>query len=292
MTDWIALARPRQWTKNLLLYAAYLFTAGDEWGVGDDGETVTFFLRASLGFAAFCLLSSAGYLLNDARDAERDRAHPRKRERPVAAGRISVTAAMRAAVVLAIAGTALSAPLGPWFVAAALGYLLAVVAYTYRLKTVPVVDVAVVAALFALRAVAGAIAIEVEASPWIVICTFSGAAFVAAVKRQQEAWLMGIDTPRHRQSVSADASWPRTLARVAAASTVIGYGLYAALAENVPDDGLMLVTLPFVVLAVARYWQVARRRPDRDADEIAFRDPVVLVLVVSFVVVAVVVQSV
>ncbi len=292
MREWIALARPRQWTKNLLLYAAFLFTAGDAWGIGDDmGEARTLFLRASLGFAAFCLLSSAGYLLNDARDAVRDRAHPRKRDRPVAAGRISPGAAMRAGAMLGIAGVALSGLLDIWFAAAAVGYLLAVAAYTYRLKAVPVVDVAVVAGLFALRAVAGAFAIEVAASPWIVICTFSGAAFVAAVKRQQEAWLMGSDAGLHRESVAASARWPRTLALLAATATVVGYALYSLLAENVPEDGLMLVTLPFVVLALARYWQVARRRPDRDADEIAFRDPAVLALVVSFVVVAVTVQT-
>ncbi|MQC17586.1 MAG: hypothetical protein DWG80_00745 [Chloroflexi bacterium] len=292
MTDWVALARPRQWTKNLLLFAAFLFTAGDAWGMGDDmGEAGALFLRASLGFAAFCLLSSAGYLLNDARDAGRDRTHPRKRERPIAAGRISARAAYRVGGMLALVGLAAGAPLGAEFRLVALAYLAGTGAYTLWLKRLPVVDVAVVAGLFALRAVAGASAIEVDASPWIVICTFSGAAFVAAVKRQQETWLMGGEATLHRESVSATARWPRALAILAAGSTVVGYALYTQFAENVPADGLMVVTLPFVVLAVARYWQVARRRPDRDADEIAFRDPVVLALVVSFVVVAVVVGS-
>ena len=292
MGDWIALARPRQWTKNLLLYAAFLFTAGDAWNINEDmGEAGGLFLRASLGFVAFCLLSSAGYLLNDARDTDRDRAHPRKRERPIAAGRISAGAAYRVGGMLALVGLAAGAPLGVQFGLVALAYLAGTGAYTLWLKRLPVVDVAVVAGLFALRAVAGASAIEVDASPWIVICTFSGAAFVAAVKRQQEAWLMGDEASLHRESVSATASWPRALAILAAASTVVGYALYTLLAENVPDDGQMVVTLPFVVLAVARYWQVARRRPERDADEIAFRDPVVLALVASFVVVAVVVGS-
>lgn len=292
MGDWVALARPRQWTKNLLLYAAFLFTAGDAWDLGDDmGEAGELFLRASLGFVAFCLLSSAGYLLNDSRDAGRDRAHPRKRERPIAAGRISSRSAYRVALALALGGLVAGAPLGVEFALVAFAYLAGTSGYTLWLKRLPMVDVAVVAGLFALRAVAGALAIEVDASPWIVICTFSGATFVAAVKRQQEAWLMGDEAPLHRESISAAARWPRALATLAAASTVVGYALYTLLAENVPDGGQMVVTLPFVVLAVARYWQVARRRPDRDADEIAFRDPIVLALVVSFVIVAVVVES-
>lgn len=292
MRDWVTLARPRQWTKNLLLYAAFLFTAGDAWDVGDEmGGAVTLFLRASVGFVAFCLLSSAGYLLNDARDAGHDRAHPRKRDRPIAAGRVPARLAYRVALALALGGVAAGAPLGTEFGAVAVAYLVGTGAYTLWLKRLPVVDVAVVAGLFAVRAIAGAAAIEVEASPWIVICTFSGATFVAAVKRQQEAWLMGSATPLHRGSVSASARWPRALAILAATSTVVGYALYTLLAENVPEDGQMVVTLPVVVLAVARYWQVARRQPDRDADEIAFRDPIVLALVVSFVILAVVIQT-
>jgi len=289
--DWIALARPRQWSKNLLLYAAFLFTAGDEWGVGDDGEAVTFFLRASLGFVAFCLLSSAGYLLNDARDAIRDRAHPRKRDRPVAAGRISAEAAVRGALVLAVVGVASGAPLGLEFVGAAVAYLAGAVLYTHWLKSVPIADVALVATLFAIRAVAGAMAIGVEASPWLIVCTFSGAAFVAAVKRQQERWLMGEQAADHRASVGTTARWPRDLALLAGATTLASYTLYTLLAEDVPENGQMVVTVPFVLLALGRYWQVARAKPDRDADEIAFRDPAVLILVASFVVLAVLTQG-
>jgi len=290
--DWIALARPRQWTKNLLLYAAYLFTVGDEWGIGDDGQTVTFFLRASLGFVAFCLLSSAGYLLNDARDAVRDRAHPRKRQRPVAAGRITAVAAMRGSVALAVAGLACGALLGLGFAFAALAYLAGAVLYTYWLKSVPVVDITLVATLFAIRAIAGAIAIGVEASPWLIGCTFSGALFVAAVKRQQERWLMGDGVALHRESVGATARWPRDLALLAGAATAASYALYTLLAEDAPPGGQMVVTVPFVLLAIGRYWQVARARPDRDADEIAFRDPAVLILIASFVVLAALTQGI
>ena len=287
--DWVRLARVRQWSKNLLLYAAFLFTAGEAWDVGGGNtEGVTLFLRATLGFVAFCLLSSAGYLLNDARDAALDREHPRKRDRPIAAGRVTPTAARQAAAGLVVAGLALSAPLGPWFVAAAAGYVASTVVYSVAMKRVPVVDAVSVAGLFALRALAGALAIEVEASPWILVCTFAGALYVSAVKRQQEQWLLGPRVAAHRESLSGRARWPRWLVALSGSATFALYVQYTLSAPNLPEDYSMTwLTAPFVGAAVLRYYWVARTNPARDAEEIAFRDPVTLVLVVGFVVVAV-----
>ncbi len=289
MRDWVALARPRQWSKNLLLYAAFLFTAGDAWDVGDGGsEGVGLFLRATLGFVAFCVLSSAGYLLNDARDAALDRRHPRKQHRPIAAGRVAPGAARTAAAGLMALGIALSAPLGPWFVAAATGYVTSTIVYSLVLKRFPVVDAASVAGLFTLRALAGALAIEVEASPWILVCTFAGALFVSAVKRQQEQWLLGAGAGAHRETLGERARWPAWLVGISGAATVGLYVLYTLSAPNLPDDGSMTwFTAPFVAAAVLRYYRVARRHPARDAEEIAFRDPLTLGLVVGFIVVAV-----
>lgn len=286
--DWVALARPRQWPKNLLLYAAFLFTAGEAWGIGDDGAGVRLFLRATFAFAAFCLFSSAGYLLNDARDALLDREHPRKRARPVASGRISAQRASRAGAALAAVGLVVALPLGVPFAGAAAAYLAGAVWYTLLLKRIPFLDVSAVAGLFVLRVLAGALAIDVDASPWILVCTFAGALFVASMKRQQEQWLLGRDAGAHRETVTGTSRWPRWVAISAAVATVTLYLLYTLEAPNVPVDGSMTVmTVPFVVAAVARYAWVARRHPHRDAEEIAFRDPVTLVLIVGFLVVAV-----
>ena len=184
-------------------------------------------------------------------------------------------------------GIALSAPLGEGFVAVAVAYLAGTIAYTVALKRVPLVDVAAVAGLFALRALAGALAIEVEASPWILVCTFAGALFVAAMKRQQEQWLLGADASAHRETLTGASRWPRWVVGGAAVATAVLYLVYTLTAPNLPDDGSMVVTSPFVIAALSRYYVVARRHPHRDAEEVAFRDPVVLALVVGFVALAV-----
>jgi len=284
--DWIALARPRQWTKNLLLYAAFLFTVGEAWGPGDDGHGLRLFQQATLAFVAFSLLSSAGYLLNDARDAATDRLHPRKRHRPIAAGRIAPQRALAGAAVLAALGLLIGAALGGPFVATAAAYAMGTSAYTFALKRLAVIDVTAVALLFVLRVLAGAMAIEVSASAWLLACTLAGALFVASVKRQQDRWLMGERAPEHRET-AAETRWTRTLIVVAAVATTGLYAAYTLVAETVPSNGAMLFTAPFVPAACARYWFVARARPDRDADEVAFRDPWMLLLVVGFLVAAV-----
>lgn len=287
MRDWIALARPRQWSKNLLLYAAFLFTAGDEWTFEEPRVWLPMFLSATVAFLAFCLMSSAGYLLNDVRDAALDRAHPRKRDRPIASGRLEPVRVRHVAVILALAAFFVGGALGVWFLLALASYLTATIAYTFALKRIALLDVLTVAGLFALRALAGALAIDVEASPWIIVCTFAGALFVAAVKREQERWLLGDAAGAHRETLEGGAGWPRWVAGIAAVATAGLYLAYAATAPNLPASGSMLATVPLVVAALWRYRTVARARPDRDAEEVAFRDPVVLMLVVGFVALAV-----
>ncbi len=120
-----------------------------------------------------------------------------------------------------------------------------------------------------------------------IACTFTGALFVASVKRQQDHWLMGTEAATHRYSSRWGETWPAYIAIGAGIATAGLYAGYAAFAEHVPSEGQMLVSWPFIPVAIVRYWYVARARPDRDADEIAFRDPWVLLTIVGFLVVAV-----
>lgn len=294
MRDWIALARPRQWTKNLLLYVPFLFTVGEVWGVGDDGEGLLLLGRVTLGVVMFSLLSSAGYLFNDARDAATDRMHPKKRLRPIAAGRIAVGHAQQVAMAFAVSGLAVAVALGSAFALAAAAYVCGTVLYSVALRRLQIVDVMAVAVLFVVRVVAGAAAIEVPASSWIIACTFAGALFVASTKRQQDRWLLGSEASMHRYSKSSppwSERWPAYIAIGAGVMTTGLYACYAAFAENVPPGGLMLLSWPFIPVAAIRYWYLARTRPDRDADEIAFRDPWVLLAIVGFLIVAVAVLA-
>jgi 4-hydroxybenzoate polyprenyltransferase len=175
--------RPRQWTKNLLLFAGLLFA-------GKIGET-SLWLDACVAFVAYCAASSASYLANDVRDAPHDREHPVKRLRPIATGELPTRLAIALAVVLACAAFGLAAYLGPWSIAFMAGFLALQTAYSAGLKHVVLIDVLVIAALFVVRASAGAEAVDVHISPWLLICTGLLALFLALAKRRAELVLVG-----------------------------------------------------------------------------------------------------
>ncbi|MDF2751252.1 MAG: Decaprenyl-phosphate phosphoribosyltransferase, partial [Gaiellaceae bacterium] len=159
----LASLRPRQWTKNLLLLAGIVFAAE----IGDPSR----WWRAAAAFAAYCAASSAAYLVNDLRDAASDRLHPVKRRRPIARGELSVRAAALAAAGLVLLAIVLVLPLGPAALAFLAAFAALQVAYTVRLKHVVLIDVMAIAALFVLRAAAGADAVDVRISPWLLVCT-------------------------------------------------------------------------------------------------------------------------
>lgn len=286
--NWVALARPRQWVKNLLLYAAFLFTAGDAWQLDDAASWAPLFILATAGCVVFCVLSSGAYFINDANDAESDRVHPRKQARPIAAGSISAYRARRMGIVLMSAGLAVSPMLGWWFALASLGYVALSALYSIALRRVPLVDAIAVGALFAIRAVAGAAAIEVRPSAWLILCTFFAAVFVIFVKRHQELQILqgmrSTDTGRGTLGLR-----PLLLRQLVAAAGVVTAGLYlgyAATASNLPDNRLMLLTVPLVGYGLYRYYVVSRESPERDAEELVLRDPALVTTVIMFLLVA------
>jgi 4-hydroxybenzoate polyprenyltransferase len=245
----LSALRPRQWSKNLLLFAGLVFAAklGDaaRWG------------EALAAFAAYCAASSAAYLVNDVRDAEHDRDHPVKQVRPVASGELSVRAALGIASVLAAGALAATALLGPWSVAFMGGFLALQAAYTVGLKHVVLVDVLAIAGLFVLRASAGAEAVDVRISPWLLICTGLLALFLALAKRRAELVLVGADrTPGRPVLEGYSVALVDQLVSVVAASTVIAYSLYTFTAR---DSNAMMATVPFVVYGVFRYLLLLHR---------------------------------
>src|SRR6478736_5269488 len=179
--------RPRQWLKNLLLFAGIIFAAE----LGDP----TRWVEAVAAFVAYCAASSAAYLVNDLRDIEADRQHPVKRRRPIARGELRPRAAVVLAVALGLGALAIVGVLGPLSVACLLAFVALQAAYTLRLKQVVLVDVLVIAALFVVRAAAGARAVDVRISPWLLICTALLALFLALAKRRAELALDGRARP-------------------------------------------------------------------------------------------------
>lgn len=241
----IRLMRPRQWTKNLAVFAALLFSHN----ILNAGMLA----RVCLGFIALCFSASALYAANDAVDAERDRQHPSKRTRPVTAGDISVTQAWMIAVVLLAAGLALSWSLGIGFFTAVAGYVVLQGLYTAGLKNVAIVDMLVIAAGFVIRATAGALVIGVRVSPWLVLCAGLLALFLAAAKRRHELKLLRGHSHEHRPVLGEySAELLDSFMVTLSAATITSYALYTFFEAAAPDY-LMMLTIPFVIYGILRY---------------------------------------
>ena len=258
-TAFVRSLRPYQWVKNGLLFAGVLFSGR----LAD----VAALARAGEGFVAFSLLSGAIYLFNDLRDIEADRLHPKKRHRALASGALSPGAAWGGMAVVLLAAAALSLHLGPRFALTAAGYLGLNLAYSLGLKHVVLVDVMAIAAGFVLRAIAGVellqpIVPEVELSPWLLVCTFFLALFLACGKRRQE--LLHQDEAqtgaRRRVLLAYNAAFLDTLVTVCAATTLVAYAIYTIWPETVAkfQTTNLLWTVPFVTYGVFRYLWLTR----------------------------------
>lgn len=243
----LAALRPRQWTKNLLLFAGIVFAAelgdADRWAA------------AVVAFAAYCMGSSGAYLLNDVRDAVSDRLHPVKRTRPVASGELSSGEAVAISAALGTVALALAATLGLGSLVCMAAFLVLQGAYSLGLKSLELVDVLAIALLFVLRAAAGALAVEVRISPWLLLCTFLLALFLALAKRRAELRLEGTRARAALAGYSASVL-DRMLGAVAVA-TVAAYVAYALTAH---ESRWILATVPLVVYGLARYLRLLRGR--------------------------------
>jgi len=266
-------ARPRQWTKNALVFAGIVFAAKiGHWGKW--GE-------AALAFAAYSAASSAAYLVNDLRDAELDRFHPVKRLRPIARGELSERSALSLGLGLLTVAVALSVLLGVWSLVLLAGFLALQAAYSLGLKHVVLVDVASIAGLFVIRAAAGVVAVHVHISAWLLVCTALLALFLALSKRRAELALVATRQTRGRP-VHAGYSLPlldRLVAGLATA-TVLVYTAYTLSAGN---SRWMAVTIPFVAFGIGRYvWLVRGRGAGEEPEEVLLRDLPLLAAIVTW----------
>ena len=270
--------RPRQWTKNLIVFMALLFSIGQVWDAGDPSSWGPLLGWSALTFVLFCLISSADYLVNDVADRESDKLHPRKRHRPIAAGQLSPRAALLWAAALALValggGFALTVPL-TWHVGAVLaGYAVLMVSYTFVLKHMVLMDMMAISAGFVLRAMAGAFAIDVPISPWLYMVTALGALFLAIHKRRAELTLLEAGAASHRPILEEySAGLLDQMASLVTASTLMTYGLYTFTAENLPENNAMMLTIPFVLYGLLRYlYPVHQRHEGGSPEEILLRD--------------------
>jgi 4-hydroxybenzoate polyprenyltransferase len=246
--------RPRQWVKNFFVFAGLVFAQQ----LFSPAAWV-----ALAAFAVFCALSGAIYLLNDVADRERDRLHPQKRMRPIASGVLPVARAVAIAAILLAAGLGAAWRIGPAFALAALAYVILLGAYSAWLKHVVIADVLAVALGFVLRAVAGALAIGVAISGWLIICTLQIALFLALGKRRHEYISLGEGAVRHRPILAEySAGLLDQMIAVVTASAVTAYALYTMSPETVAKfhTQLLPATLPFVLYGIFRYLYLIYRR--------------------------------
>ena len=250
----LSSVRPRQWTKNLIIYFAFLFTIDQAWRLDELDEAARLFARITAAFAIFCLITSAVYLFNDVLDAEKDRHHPEKRYRPIAARVLAPVLALAMALAMAAGGVALAFILEPLYALVTLIYLAIMTAYSIYLKRLIIVDILAISAGFVLRAVAGAVVLDVTISPWLYICTTLGALFLGFAKRLNEIVLAGEDGSLQRETL--EEYTPRFLEQlisIVAPATLVSYILYTFTADNLPDNDAMMLTIPFVMYGLFRY---------------------------------------
>jgi len=271
--------RPKQWPKNGLVFLALIFSVNEAWQPRDLSSWAPLLAKALVAFVAFTAVASAEYLVNDLRDIESDRLHPRKRRRPLAAGTLSVRTATVAALVLFAVGAALGIALGVEFFAVLLVYALQSLAYSYWLKHMVILDVLVNAIGFVLRAIGGALAIDVDISPWLFLVTLLGALFVAIYKRRNELQLLDAGAADHRPILAEyTTGLLDQMAGVVTASTVIAYSLYTFTAPNLPENHAMMATVPFVLYGIFRYMYLVHRREEGGSpEEVILRDKPLLV---------------
>ena len=257
--------RPKQWTKNLFVFAGLLFTLGDPHPPSD-------FARVIAAFFLFCVLSGSVYLINDLLDAERDRRHPYKRNRPIASGLISPAVGWSAGVILGVAGLALSVLLDAKFGAAAAAYYALMTAYSLLLKEAMILDALAISGGFVLRAAAGALVIHVSISPWLLLCTTLLALFLALAKRRGELTTLEGGATDYR-AILRDYT-PEMLDQmigVTASACLMAYSLYtfAPFSETAERHPMMMATIPFVIFGLFRYLYLIHSKQVTDSPETA-----------------------
>ena len=263
----ITTMRPRQWPKNLFVYVPLFY----------DGKFTdpASFLAVTGAFVLLCLMSSAVYIMNDLADIESDREHPTKKNRPLPAGELNTTVAAIAAAALGLFSLGAGYVISPALAMILLAYLFVQIAYTFWLKHVVILDVMVIAAGFILRIAAGVVVIEVERfSPWLYVFGGFLALFMALGKRRHELILLGGDAGNHRAILDDyTVELIDSLQLVVMTTAVVSYSLYTFLAEGVPANHVMMLTIPFVVYGIFRYLYLIQVRQEGGAPEdILLRD--------------------
>jgi len=269
--------RPKQWIKNLFIFAALIFSA--------NLLNLPLFLKTLQTFLLFCALTSSIYLINDLADLKQDKVHPEKKKRPLPSGKLKPSLAIAAAILLALSSISLSLLLGSNLGLLFAIYFLLFVLYSFILKKVAILDIFIIAIGFVLRVIAGALVISVSLSHWILICTFFLALFLGFSKRRHELMVLGDNHSLHRVSLSDyGLDFIDQMISVTTASAVISYALYTVSPETIKHFGTdkMFYTIPFVLYGIFRYLYLVYKRKEGGSPTEALLTDKALVLDILF----------
>lgn len=278
---WLKQLRWKQWPKNLICFAPLLFS-----GKFLDPHAL---LAACLCFAAFCMISSGIYILNDIMDVEADRMHPIKKNRPIASGKLNIKVALMVGVVSLITGFSIAYFLRHTLVFICLGYVVLNVAYSLKLKHIAIIDILCISSGFVFRAIAGSVAVNVMPSSWFLLCTTLGALWLAMEKRRQEIIVLSHESSTHRKALT-DYSLPliSRFESLVVPSLLTSYSFYTF---NSPHGQYMMLTIPVVLYGLMRYQQISQTGTTTGTpEEVLLKDrPIQLTIVLWVVICAIVV---
>lgn len=256
----LSAMRMQQWYKNLVIFVGIVFSL--------NLTNLWMLSRSIAAFGIFCILSSSVYLINDINDIERDRLHPKKRNRPIASGRLSMRHAKGLAILFISVSLASAFLLGTLFGVVCLIYLVQNLLYTFWLRSIAIVDVTVVSTGFVWRAIAGTVVISVTTSPWLIICSFLLALFLALLKRQSEMATVG-RAEEHRATLRTySEQLIETFLNITTAALLVAYMIYTFESKHI----YMMATIPFAFIGIFRYLQLARETGNNDSPTFIFRD--------------------
>ena len=260
--------RPQQWIKNGLVFLPFMFAIRQAWSLDDLDPVPGLMADLLVVFAAFCALSGAVYLFNDLADRQVDQQHPIKRRRPIASGKVGVPTAVITMLILVAAGLVANFLLTPLLGGVSLLYIAINVAYSLGVKRVVLLDTFTVAAGYVIRAVAGAIAIDVTPSPWLYATTAAAAMFIVLGRRYAEVRLAGESAGNQRSVLNKYAGpFIGQLLAISATAAWLSYTLYTVEADNLPQNNTMLLSIPLVTFGLFRYLYLLNVREEAESPE-------------------------
>jgi len=276
--------RPKQWAKQVFLFAALIFSL--------EFTNTEAWIQTIIGTMSFCMLSSTGYIFNDARDVEADRVHPTKRHRPIASGHLPLPLAYFQMAVIFSLGIGLAWSLSPQFLVVAMLYFATTISYSFFFKHIVILDVMFLAACYLWRAAAGAVAIDVEISPWLLTCTAFISLFLGFNKRRGELLMLqqkGTEGVTRKNLAQYSPELVVEFQAIATSGTIISYALYAVLGS---PTQWMLLTLPYVLYGIFRYIYLVSIKSEGGApDETLLKDRPILLSGVLYAITAVIVLT-